>query len=342
MKKIVRHISLDFSRETGVRASFATQLDFNSREFIITLYDDGVEFPLPQGVLVAMNIRRADGTSGAIVCDVLEDGRVRYNVGPWALSIPGETFFSVSVYDGEHGKLTSESFVVDIEPLLCEGEDIKEDSEDYTLFVQMINALANISVAESQRSDAEEMRKANEEIRNKNEKNRIQGENKRNEIAQKAIDALDGLIAIQNRFINQDISISTTLKVLDVYPVGSIYTSVNSLNPAVLFGGTWERLKDRFLLGAGDKYSLGESGGSADAVLLQHTHGILTESGNPIFLKSGTDSSGWLLKGADPEYVTNGADSSWKVYGGYQGIGENGDGKNMPPYLTVYMWRRVA
>lgn len=342
MKKIVRHISLDFSRQTGVRASFATQLDFNSREFIITLYDDGVEFPLPEGVLVAMNIRRADGRSGAIVCEVQKDGKVRYVVGPWALSIPGETYFSVSVYDGEQGKLTSESFVIDIEPLLCEGEDIKEDSEDYTLFVQMINALANISVAESERKNAEEMRKENEEIRNKNERLRLEGEDKRNEIAQKTIDGLDGLIAIQNKFIDQGTSISTTLNMLDVYPVGSIYTSVNSTSPSVLFGGSWVRLKDRFLLGAGDIYSGGQSGGNANAVLLQHSHSVLTESGNPIFLKKGTDATGWLLNGADAEFVNNGADSSWKIYGGYQGTGENGEGKNMPPYLTVYMWKRIA
>lgn len=30
-----------------------------------------------------------------------------------------------------------------------------------------------------------------------------------------------------------------------VYPVGSIYMSVNSTSPATLFGGTWERIQDR-------------------------------------------------------------------------------------------------
>jgi hypothetical protein len=186
------------------------------------------------------------------------------------------------------------------------------------------------------------MRKENEEIRRKNEKLRMEGEEKRKEIAQKTIDGLDGLLAIQNRFINQNISISTSLKVLDVYPVGSIYTSVNSLNPAMLFGGTWERLKDRFLLGAGDVYSLGKTGGSADAVLLHHSHNIQSKDGNPIFIKEGTDASGWLLKGVNAERVSNGANSAYKMYSSTDGIEENGEGKNMPPYLTVYMWKRVA
>ena len=48
-----------------------------------------------------------------------------------------------------------------------------------------------------------------------------------------------------------------------VYPIGSIYMSVNSTNPSTLFGGTWVQLKDRFLLGAGDTYTAGDTGGAA-------------------------------------------------------------------------------
>lgn len=48
-----------------------------------------------------------------------------------------------------------------------------------------------------------------------------------------------------------------------VYPVGSIYMSVNAINPGTLFGGTWNQIKDKFLLACGDTYSNGETGGSA-------------------------------------------------------------------------------
>lgn len=34
-----------------------------------------------------------------------------------------------------------------------------------------------------------------------------------------------------------------------IYPVGSIYITVNATNPSVLFGGTWEQLKGKFLVG---------------------------------------------------------------------------------------------
>ena len=37
-----------------------------------------------------------------------------------------------------------------------------------------------------------------------------------------------------------------------LYPVGSVYISFNSADPSTLFGGTWQRLKDTFLLASGD------------------------------------------------------------------------------------------
>ena len=52
-----------------------------------------------------------------------------------------------------------------------------------------------------------------------------------------------------------------------MYPVGSIYISVNSTSPATLFGGTWEQIEDTFLLAAGSSYTAGDTGGEAIHVL---------------------------------------------------------------------------
>lgn len=48
-----------------------------------------------------------------------------------------------------------------------------------------------------------------------------------------------------------------------LYPVGSVYISFNSADPSTLFGGTWTRLKDTFLLANGDSYAPNTTGGSA-------------------------------------------------------------------------------
>lgn len=52
-----------------------------------------------------------------------------------------------------------------------------------------------------------------------------------------------------------------------IYPIGSIYTSVNSTSPATLFGGTWQQLKDRFLICANNTYTAGSTGGAATVTL---------------------------------------------------------------------------
>ena len=47
-----------------------------------------------------------------------------------------------------------------------------------------------------------------------------------------------------------------------LYPVGSVYISFNATDPSTLFGGTWQRLKDTFLLANGDSYAPNTTGGS--------------------------------------------------------------------------------
>lgn len=117
------------------------------------------------------------------------------------------------------------------------------------------------------------------------------------------------------------------------YPVGAIYLSVTDTDPAMLFGGTWERIGGRFLLGADDTYTAGSTGGEAEHTLTidempKHNHEIdnLNSAGN-----------------ATP-FMTVQAQN--KVgYGGNVQTMYAGGGKphnNLPPYLSVFMWKRVS
>lgn len=116
-----------------------------------------------------------------------------------------------------------------------------------------------------------------------------------------------------------------------VYPVGSIYISVNSTNPKDIFGGAWEQLKDRFLLGCGSKTN-GATGGEEFHILTvdempSHQHALYFGWG------AGNTGSSWARTDQ------NSPGNSWtptQATGGSQGH------NTMPPYLAVYMWKRVS
>lgn len=126
-----------------------------------------------------------------------------------------------------------------------------------------------------------------------------------------------------------------------IYPVGSIYMSVNSTSPATLFGGTWVQLKDRFLLGAGDTYSNGGTGGEATHTLTtsempSHTHDVEDTTGQAKSeAYNGSGSRSWELLDIGNANGTNRALRA-RATGGGQAH------NNMPPYLAVYMWKRTA
>ena len=116
-----------------------------------------------------------------------------------------------------------------------------------------------------------------------------------------------------------------------IYPIGSIYMSVNNVNPTTLFGGTWVQMKDKFLLGAGDTYTNGNIGGEATHKLTydempSHNHGV---SGYWGTVGGGQIKVGELNTG---NLVTNNTTMS----------GGDKSHNNMPPYLVVNMWKRTA
>lgn len=120
------------------------------------------------------------------------------------------------------------------------------------------------------------------------------------------------------------------LSLLDVYPVGSVYISVSSTNPGTLFGGTWEQLQNRFLLGAGSLYSAGSTGGEATHKLTINE--MPSHSHQTYFRYSdGAGGGNWNYFDPGSNYAAN-----------TTSVGGSQPHNNMPPYLVVYMWKRTA
>lgn len=140
-------------------------------------------------------------------------------------------------------------------------------------------------------------------------------------------------------------------EILDkMYPVGAIYLSVNDTSPASIYGGTWEQIEDVFLLGAGSAYAAGTTGGEATHTLTipempMHDH-IVNAHSHAIGLDNDTTNGtyGWSLHRNVNGTTVSGAQST--VVSGTATPGTNARGgglahNNMPPYLTVYMWKRI-
>lgn len=118
-------------------------------------------------------------------------------------------------------------------------------------------------------------------------------------------------------------------------PIGSILIYADDTQPASIYGGTWEKIVDRFLIGAGGKYTLGNTGGEQMHILSwdempQHTHPLLNHyDGGPNI----GNSRRW-------ETVISefGEISSY----GVTSAGASQPHNNMPPYLAVNIWKRIA
>ena len=121
-----------------------------------------------------------------------------------------------------------------------------------------------------------------------------------------------------------------------LYPVGSYYITESSDLDTVekmndYFGGTWERIQNRFLLGAGGAYNVGKEDGEATHTLTieempSHAHGYFR-------MKSGGTT--WWVQGNDGTIFSQ----------EFIKTNSNGDGlahNNMPPYRAVYMYRRKS
>lgn len=162
----------------------------------------------------------------------------------------------------------------------------------------------------------------------------------------------------------------STENLLDkTYPVGSIYMSVNSTDPSTLFGGTWQRLKGRFLIGAGavadtnsntnfgsleaEKPNIvsGETGGQYYHKLNidempEHHHDTndytLVVNKNAVHIKTNMGAKPVINDGEYTNIIPNIKAAKNEDGNATGNAGGGQKHNNMPPYLAVFMWKRTA
>ena len=147
-----------------------------------------------------------------------------------------------------------------------------------------------------------------------------------------------------------------------LFPVGTIYTQAGvSTNPGTLLGfGTWTAFgTGRTLVGIDGSDTafdtLEETGGSADATLVSHTHTAtssvtdpshahLSAQGTefPIYAVSGTATGPNGARTGDPHGKTEAVTTGITVSTTNSTEGSSATNANLQPYIVVYMWKRTA
>ena len=161
---------------------------------------------------------------------------------------------------------------------------------------------------------------------------------------------------------------SVIRSVLDFfYPVGTIYTTEDkNFNPSTRWGGTWELIKDRMIIGAGNSYAVKSTGGSSTH---SHTTSPHALSGNEMPkhdhpMNMSYAFAGWTGTSPlayatidNPNRAGAGYGGDWKkIYTTANGMdviepmgndqshthGNTGSSSSLPPYYGAYIWRRTA
>lgn len=184
---------------------------------------------------------------------------------------------------------------------------------------------------ESERQEKESVRQENESVRQENE-------SERQKVMGNLTESLEYL---------RDITLGDGNILLGVtYPVGAVYISFEATSPSVLFGGTWEELPSgRFLMASSG--AAGTTGGSE-----YHMHGADTMVAEIAMDPNSSNVLQWNEVVTD-NYIYYSTNKQLTLFNepmgvstgtclGVKVIGSTSSQSNLPPYITVHMWKRTA
>lgn len=139
----------------------------------------------------------------------------------------------------------------------------------------------------------------------------------------------------------------------DLYAVGDYFISDSETSPAQKYGGSWEQITDRFLVGAGGRYALDSTGGNATHTntvdeMAPHNHGLPVVNGEGGYMPANSAElrSFQIEAGTNNNQMNINGTATDRDPTGFSGsVGSTGGGQPfsiLPPYIAVNIWRRVA
>lgn len=168
----------------------------------------------------------------------------------------------------------------------------------------------------------------------------------------------------QDRNSDTQTMVNIKEKILNLaYPVGTIYISTTDVNPSTFLGGSWAYIKDRFLIGAGNDYTVKQQGGVTEITIERkhlpkfnwytesggaHGHYLVCEYGMSAGLTHNPNQLNYMQP-ANSSAGTRYESSSPVVWSGSHShtfyMNPNTDQSNiniLPPYYGAFIFERIA
>ena len=394
MNSSIYRFSLDLHSAQS-QISIPAMLGDTGRTLRISLSDGNKPYIISDGCLATLSVMRPTGTSFIETCTIENNTTIVYSFdqNPNTAAVEGIHECDVVLYGADGREIGSPRFSMVVTTRVLKSDEYIPSDEEKGIFEAMISAEigrqdAEISRAnaEAGRVDAETVRAAAEKAResafqtaiNNSEAATFNAQNVASDLVAKRDNGeFDGKPTEHSwdgsKLTLKSASGETTIDFLEnlydtVYPVGSIYMSTNHTSPALLFGGTWERIKSRFLLGADSDPYYDEYG---NAYNTQPTYNEQSEGGEATHKltvdempyhrhgqrigRKTTQGISWsapMLSYSNSTKSITGVDtygngdsytaSSYREQTSTEYVGDSAAHNNMPPYLAVFVWKRTA
>ena len=305
MNKITSYIYLDIESRGDLQTVKVTDQDNGIQVVNVTLFQNGTAYALTTDVSIAIRGKTPAGEKILDAATAKTDYSAEFTITEAMSATAGRYLCSIQLTGSNSSRKVIPAFYLLIEKDPVSDSDVEASSE----FTALSTALEQVS-------DITDLT---------------------NRVGVLETDKADKT-ALSGYMTSAQVQAAIAAALADRWkvdkPVGCLYMSFESTSPATLFGGSWTQLKDRFLLSVGDTYkSAGLTGGEADHTL---TVAEMPSHSHQQYVTAGT--------GTEAQRSDYNEDGTFSRYPqcSTSSTGGGGSHNNMPPYITVYVWRRIS
>lgn len=300
MQKIKVYMNTGYNSESVQLSQYDVGVPFQ-----VELYEGATPYAVPEGALVGIEGTNADGTvfsyidTPAVIVDVA-DNLITFKSTRGMTGSSGNTTAEISIIT-DTMRYSSQNFTIEVEPKAMTPDAFSGNEMSYfeNIRDEIIRKLQDLDTAVATAQTS--------------------AESAAESASQASAISADGILNV-------------------VYPVGHYWISDTDTDPATIVGGTWQRLRDCFLLAAGTNYAAGTTGGEAEHTLTvdempEHRHYL------PGFCLA---NHAYNTYGQSVDYGRGemGRESLIPLQTSNKGGGQAHN--NMPPYKAVYIFVRIA